>query len=75
MSLSKFKIFRKEHNVTVILDFTYGDENSVTDKTNMIKMLPSIVIERGDTQPKQVEITALNVGHLVIGVQSADLDM
>ncbi len=38
-------------------------------------MLPSIVIDKDDTESKQVEITALDVGHLVIGVQSAELDM
>ena len=58
-----------------MLNFTYGDENKVGDGTKMIHELPSLVINANDTESRQIEVTSLEVGHLVIGMRSDDVDM
>ncbi len=60
----------------ILINFTYGDESEVSNRTDLIKPLPPIKFEPNDTSTKTVKLEALNsVGHLVVGVQSDDIEM
>ncbi len=58
-----------------MVDFVYGDENNVYNTTELIGPLRPIEFEPFDNQSKQVRLYALNVGHLVIGAQSDQIQM
>lgn len=58
------------------VSFTYGDENSVTNETEMIELIPTITFEAFSNETKYIMLKTLDkAGHLVIGAQSDDIEI
>ena len=70
-------ILRNASNTKPIwINFTYGDENEVSNRTDLIKPLSEIKFEPFDNSTRIIKLEALNnVGHLVVGVESNDIQM
>lgn len=62
-------------NETISIAFTYGDESQVKNVSNgMISQIPDLNFT-DSSQSKSIEITALQVGHLVVGAISNEIKM
>lgn len=62
-------------NQTITVSFTYGDENEVHNDTDYILPLPNLTFTPTSNLSQTVEISALKVGHLVVGAQSNQTEM
>lgn len=60
-------------NRSILVNFTYGDENNVYNDTNLIKWLEPVKFEAFENNSKSIKLETIDVGHLVIGVQSNDI--
>ena len=71
-----FKLNRNPtFNISIFLNFTYGDENEILNNTNLIKPLDAIEFEPFDNSSKIIKIETLDVGHLIIGIVSESIKM
>jgi hypothetical protein len=70
-------VLRNASNTKPIwINFTYGDENEVSNQTDLIKPLSAIKFEPFDNSSRMITLAALNnVGHLVVGVESNEIEM
>ena len=71
-----FFISRQTYNFTVFVNFTYGDENEVKNVSNgIIDQLPQAEFEANSNVSQAIKLHAKEVGHLVIGAISDNIEM
>lgn len=62
-------------NAVIRFMYDFGNENLYTEKHKLIHPLPDVTITANSSVGVTVNITALNAGHLTLGVNSSSSEL